>query len=86
MDVSVASDETTQWIAVRLSRRNLKTLLAKLDGSPADSACTIRRAVGDSVWPTYVLTVIAEEDADHYGDRSPGETHPDTERAIGGKG
>lgn len=56
-----------------LSRRNLQVLLAKLDGHPADSACTIYK---DGFY------VKAEEDADHYGDRLPGEMHPETEARL----
>lgn len=53
-----------------LSRRNLRVLLVKLDGFPAGGACTIYK---DGYY------VKAEEDADHYGDRLPGEMHPETE-------
>ncbi len=67
-------------IYVTLSRRNLKSLLAKLDGAPLDSACTI--SVGDYLGRECV--VRAEEDATHYASlqRHPGPMHPDTEAAI----
>lgn len=70
-------------IEVRVSRRNLLTLLAKLDGHPPDSACTI---LGPVIWPA--TTLLAEEDDVHYndaarveavGDNQPGQMHPDTE-------
>lgn len=69
---------------VILSRRNLRTLLAKLDGNPPNSACTI---IGGTDAPG--LFVVAEEDEVHYADRlvpngmtKYGPMHPDTERAI----
>lgn len=73
-------------ITLRVSRRNLLTLLAKLDGNPPDSACTI---LGPIVWPA--TTLIAEEDDVHYndadrvtvvGDNRPGEMHPVTEATL----
>lgn len=66
---------------VVLSRRNLLSLLSKLDGSPADSACTIEY---DGVF------VSAEEDEVHYSHPGrpagllPGVMHPDTEAALAG--
>lgn len=74
-------------IEVRVSRRNLLTLLAKLEGDPSNSACTI---LGPAVWPA--TTLVAEEDDVHYndaerveevGDNRPGHMHPDTEVVIG---
>ena len=64
---------------VTLSRRNLLTLLAKLDGKPMKSACTISKDEGD-----HYLYVIAEEDDVHYNrpEGGPGEMHPDTEEEI----
>lgn len=68
-----------------LSRRNLESLLAKLDGSPPDSACTIMAPTVYGPW-----LVKAEEDAEHYAHESrkeaagvAGRMHPDTELAIG---
>lgn len=49
-------------VHVTLSERNLRALLAKLDGSPPDSACTITYPTRDG--PT--LVVSAESDAVHY--------------------
>lgn len=69
---------------VILSRRNLKTLLAKLDGHPPNSACAIGGGIdAPGLW------VIAEEDEAHYANREVpagmtkyGPMHPDTEAAI----
>lgn len=68
-------------VTVTLSRRNLKVLLAKLDGHPWRSACTITNYDGH-------LIVKAEEDDAHYGQRQaeggpgPGPMHPDTEAEL----
>jgi hypothetical protein len=61
-----------------VSRRNLLSLLAKLDGSPSHSACTI-------MYGGFRLT--AEENDVHYAHPErdlphPGAMHPDTERAL----
>lgn len=56
-----------------LSRRNLLTLLAKLDGYPPGSACMIEK---DGLY------VKAEEDHIHYSDRPPGEMHEWTEAKL----
>lgn len=58
---------------IELSRYNLEVLLAKLDGNPASSACTIGK---DGWW------VKAVEDEAHYTDREPGEMHADTVLAV----
>lgn len=60
---------------VELTRRNLKSLLAKLDGHPPDSMCTL-------VDPDNKIAVKAVEDAAHYADRSPGPMHDDTEAGL----
>lgn len=62
-------------VGVELTRRNLNTLLAKLNGNPPDSACTI-------LAPGTTFFVKAVEDSEHYTDRSPGIMHPDTERVL----
>lgn len=64
-----------------VSRRNLLALLAKLDGSPEDSARVIGKmdvVGGPQVW------LKAETDEEHYGSRpyGPGPMHPDTERRM----
>lgn len=58
-----------------LSRRNLLSLLAKLDGHPKGSACTLFR----QGWG-----IRAEEDEKHYKSRpyAPGPMHPETEAHI----
>lgn len=58
---------------IELTRTNLRVLLAKLDGSPPNSACTI----GNAGW-----WVRAVEDGEHYADRPRGEMHPATEAVI----
>ena len=56
-----------------VSRRNLLTLLMKLDGYPTESACTITTGNG-------AFFLKAEEDHVHYADRPPpGVMHPATE-------
>lgn len=67
---------------VYLTRRNLKTLLNKLDRnkSGGDSLCTIIKY--DTWHPDYPQTmsacaVRAVEDDDYYTDREAGEVHPD---------
>ena len=64
-------------IQLTLSRRNLLTLLRKLDGHPADSKCTIEG--GDDAAGVFVK---AEEDDVHYADRPAGRMHPETEMHI----
>jgi hypothetical protein len=68
-------------VEVVVSRRNLLTLLAKLDGFPRDSARTILLP-GDEDQPT--LVVRAESDLLHYGRRGfgPGPMHPATEAHL----
>lgn len=76
-------DSKDRIVRVALSRRNLKTLLAKLDGNPPESACTIYYSTKDGK----VLWVTAEEDAEHYANPERdlphgGAMHPATEEAI----
>lgn len=65
---------------VYLTRRNLLTLLSKLDRvkNGEISACTLVKQ--DTVHPVYpcsdVISVTAVEDADYYTNREPGELHP----------
>jgi len=68
-------------VYVTLSRRNLMSLLAKLDGHPVASECEIARLEtlnGTTMW----LSVKVEEDDVHYNGRTAGPMHPDTEAAI----
>lgn len=64
-----------QMPTVELTRRNLMALLAKLDGQPSDSMCTI-------VDPDHRIAVKAVEDAAHYTDRAPGRMIDETEEAM----
>jgi hypothetical protein len=66
---------------IYLSRRNLLTLLSKLDRAAAgeETACTLIKH--DNVHPRYPQTmgsvrVTAVEDADYYTMGPPGEVHP----------
>ena len=72
---------TPAQIRIALSRRNLLTLLAKLEGHPPRSACTISFP-GAAEEPALVVT--AEPDDLHYGRRAapPGLMHPETEAWI----
>lgn len=71
-------------VALVLSRRNIITLLAKLDGAPEDSECTIMAPMQYGHF-----AVRAEEDAVHYyhpereEQGKAGRMHPDTEAANG---
>lgn len=71
---------TRTEIVVALSRRNLLTLLAKLDGHPANSACAIAHAGIEGP----ALLVTAEDDETHYGSRAvpPGPMHAETEEWL----
>jgi hypothetical protein len=57
---------------VELTRRNLLALLAKLDGNPPNSKCTI-------IDPQEKVAVKAVENEEHYFDRDPGPMHLETE-------
>lgn len=84
MLVDVSQDRDGEWITeVVLSRRNVLSLLAKLDGYPAGSAATL---ISSDDQPTVI--VHAEEDKLHYAKmgRAPGPMHPTTEQAIGWRG
>lgn len=67
---------------IYLSRRNLLTLLSKLDRVAAgeESACTLEKR--DSIHPVFPQTmdycaVTAVEDKDYYADRKPGAVVPE---------
>ena len=62
-------------IKVVLSRRNLLTLLAKLD--EPDSHRTLYKLVNSGYF-----IVQAENDAEHYGTRKPGPMSPLTEATL----
>lgn len=68
-----------------LSRRNLLTLLSKLDRNQkmsGSSQCTlVKRDTTHPMFPcSDVVEVTAVEDAEYYTDRKPGEVHPEDER------
>lgn len=73
--MKVVIDAAGAAIGVELTRRNLKALLAKLDGNPPGSACTLV----DQSGTFYVKSV---EDSEHYGARQPGALHNDTLKAM----
>ena len=58
---------------IELTRRNLESLLAKLDGHPPDSFCQLEL----DGW-----TVRAVENAEHYILRHPEVVHPATMSAM----
>lgn len=68
--------ETPSGIEVTLSRRNILALLHKLDWE--GSARTIQKESGNGM----ILTLVAEEDDEHYGDDLPGGMHTMTEQFI----
>ncbi len=65
---------------VYLTRRNLLTLVSKLDRKKAGegTACTlVKRDTTHSKYPcSDVIVVTALEDADYYTDRGPGPVNP----------
>jgi hypothetical protein len=75
-------------VQVYLSRRNLLTLLSKLDRKKAgeETACTLGKH--DTLHPLYAqshqnISVTAVEDEDYYASRPPGMVHPkDTPQPI----
>lgn len=69
---------------VYLSRRNLLTLLAKLDRQAAGESTACCLIKHDNAHPKYSQTmkaieVHAVEDAEYYTDRCPGDVHPSDE-------
>lgn len=72
---------------VYLSRRNLLTLLSKLDRQVAGEATACTLIKRDNVHPKYPQTmaeieVIALEDPEYYTDRGAGPVHPSDEATI----
>lgn len=80
MNIKIDVDSGVRDVWVTLSRRNLETLLSKLDRGKQASACLLTRHCEDGTY----LMVHAEEDGEHYAKRAPGEVHPldDPERAT----
>lgn len=64
-----------ELIKVTMSRRNLQTLLFKLD-EPSSKRTLLKQVDGG------MLVVQAEEDADHYGYKHPGVVHPREEAKL----
>lgn len=62
-------------VEITLSRRNILALLHKLDWP--ESARTVQKYI-DGV----LLTIVAEDDEEHYGDDAAGVMHDKTERFI----
>lgn len=67
---------------VYLSRRNLLTLLSKLDRKAAGmdtQATLIKRDKTHPIYPQTMaaIEVVAIEDAEYYNSRLPGDVHPD---------
>lgn len=75
-----AGCEDPQVTTVILSERNVRSLMAKLEGHPPNSALELRKNLDAGG----VLVVKVERDDEHYGSRGygPGEMHPDTEAAL----
>ena len=70
-------------VCIELSRRNLESLLAKLNGHPPSSRCTLIKPCENGLF----LEVKAVEDDTHYDERGypPGEMHPSTEAQLRNK-
>jgi len=70
-------EQTVEAVEIRLSRRNLLALLHKLDWENSE------RTIQKHLYPSEILlTVVAEDDDEHYGDREAGSMHEETERFI----
>lgn len=76
MDATVRGNH----VHVTLSRRNLRSLLLKLDEK--GSLRTIVRSCDDDI----MVSITAEEDTDHYGERVPGVMSFRTERSLAQEG
>ncbi len=65
---------------IYLTRRNLLTLLSKLDRKKAGESTFCQLIKRDTHHPKFpgsaVVVVTAVEDEDYYTERQPGETHP----------
>lgn len=75
MEITIIPD-TQDVVKVTLSRRNLVTLLNKLDDPESHKTLYRHTAPGET------LIVVAEEDATHYAKREAGCVHPDHEPPI----
>ena len=67
-------------VCIELSRRNIKSLLAKLNGHPPSSRCTLVRPCENGLY----LEIKAVENDTHYSkpDREPEPMHPSTEAQL----
>ena len=65
-------------VVVELSRRNLESMLAKLNGYPPSSHCTLVRECENGL----ILEVRGVENDQHCVKREPGPMHPSTERQM----
>lgn len=72
--------ETPSGIEVTLSRRNILALLHKLDWEGSER--TIEKVCSGHGGERMILTLVAEEDDEHYGDDEPGVMHTATESFI----
>ena len=72
---------------VYVTRRNLLTLLSKLDRNAKGDASARTIIKRDTTHPkdpcSDVVWIVALEDAEYYTDRTPGPIHPDEEAKIG---
>ena len=69
------------FVTVTLSRRNVLSLLHKLDRDEEEgqkNTRTLMRSVKNGLW----LTVVIEKDEDHYEDRTPGQMGIDIESKL----
>jgi len=85
------ADPGEYMVTVYLSRRNLLTLLSKLDRKKAgeQTACAVIKS--DTTHPVYPCShpwiyIQAVEDEDYYTDRPPGEVHESDDPAAGEDG
>jgi hypothetical protein len=65
-------------LLVTVSRRNLLTLLQKVDLPAGESHCAISRICDNGL----VVVLKAETDAAHYGDREAGQMRNDAEAFV----
>ena len=62
---------------VYLTRRNLQTLLNKLDRGSGSAHTIIKKDTKHSKYPcSDIISVTAVEDKDYYTNREPGYVHP----------
>lgn len=73
---------------VYVTRRNLLTLLSKLDRKKAGEQTERMLVKTDTLHPQYpcseVIIIMALEDEEYYTDRQPGRLHPADEANVNG--